>query len=171
MPRSPRWARKFFDDVVMTYDGDECLTWPYATIKGYGAMRVDGETVYVCRLAVKEPQPSPDHLVAHSCGRGQFGCVARNHLIWKTQKGNKADELLHGTRNFGERNGGATLTEPEVLETVELLKGPLTRADIGALYGVSREAVNEIAWGKNWGWLTGLKPKEKANAKTISSHQ
>ncbi len=148
------------------------MTWPYATIKGYGALRVDGKLEYVCRLTIKKPQPSPDHLVAHSCGRGQFGCVAKKHLIWKTQKQNKADELLHGTRNFGERNGRVVLTEPEVREIAALLaSGAHLQKDIAEAYGVCREAVSCIARGKNWGWLTGLKPKEKRNAETISSYQ
>lgn len=152
--RKPRWARKFFEEVVKSYDGDECLTWPYATVKGYGVLRVDGKLEYVCRLAIEEEQPSPGHVVAHQCGRGAFGCVAKRHLKWKTQKENIGDTLEHGTRSRGERNGQAALTEDDVREIRALLKGPVTRAAIGARFGVTREAINAIAWGNNWGWLS-----------------
>lgn len=149
-----RGAAAAFYAEAENYDGDECLLWPFARVRGYAVMRVDGETVYVCRRLMGAPQPGK--VVAHRCGQGQHGCVTKRHLRWSTQKDNVADTLAHGTRNRGQRNGRSSLKEREVLEIVELLKGPLTRAAIGERYGITREAVNSIAWGDNWGWLTGL---------------
>src|SRR5687767_14275504 len=55
-------AQRYFRDVVLSYDGDECLRWPYADDgKGYGVMRLDGKIAYVHRRVceyARGPAPS-----------------------------------------------------------------------------------------------------------------
>lgn len=153
-------ARDFFEIVIPAHDSDDCLLWPYANIKGYAAMRVNGETVYVSRLICPgEPGPGRN-IAAHTCGRGASGCVNKRHIEWKTQKENKDDELTHGTRNFGRRNGRVKLVEDEVLRIVRM-RGVLTYKEIGSLFGVSHGAVKDIMGGHNWGWLTGIKRRPR----------
>jgi len=165
--RKQRAPQKFFYDVVLNYEGDDCLIWPYAKTRGYGVIRIDDQLRYVSRLVAGDP-PFAGAKAAHTCGKGQHGCVAKRHIEWKTQKQNKADELIHGTRIFGARNGRVKLTESDVHEIRKLLKTAMRRVDIGDKFGVTREAINEIAWGKNWSWLT----TEGENHETHqSSHQ
>lgn len=149
-----RWAHKFFTEVVVPYNGDECLLWPFAAIKGYAVLRVDGKLEYVHRLLC-EGVPEGDKVQAlHRCGNGAQGCVTRRHLYWGSPQDNVDDTLKHGRRNRGNRNGSAVLTEDQVREIKGLLQNSgMTRAAIGERYGVSREAINEIAWKNNWGWL------------------
>jgi hypothetical protein len=146
--------QKFFCETVLNYDGDDCLLWPFANVRGY-AVRNDGNTtVYVSRELCERrhgPPPSPRHHAAHTCGRGQDGCVAQRHLVWKTPKQNKADELLHGTRNRGSRNGQAKLTEDQVRY---VLASSAANVALGRELGVCRETVRDIRRRRLWSWVT-----------------
>jgi hypothetical protein len=139
--------------VVLAYDGNECLIWPYARIKaGYAQL---GGGKYVHRLACEElygPPPTPEHEAAHSCGNGHLGCVAKRHLSWKTHAENMADKLIHGTHNRGERQGRSKLTEANVRE-IRQLNGIFLDREIAAIFGVSRGTINDIMRRTTWGWL------------------
>lgn len=55
---------------------------------------------------------------------------------------------------IGETNGMHILTEPEVIEVVDLLReGRLTHKEIGSIYNVSRSTIGHISQGKRWGHL------------------
>lgn len=88
-------ASSFYQEVVLQYDGYECLTWPYAcNADGYGMVWRDGKLNNVHRLlceAIHGPPPTPDHQAAHSCGNGGLGCSTKRHLSWKTRIQNKED--------------------------------------------------------------------------------
>lgn len=87
-------VEKFYRDVVIKYEGDECLSWPYAATDGYGVMGHNGKKVLVSRRVCEEvngPAPTPGHHAAHSCGKGHLGCVAKGHLSWKTPFENNQD--------------------------------------------------------------------------------
>lgn len=98
---SPGEALRFYREVVLPYDGDECLVWPYATkFDGYGMLWLAGRPHIVSRLVCEDangPAPTPKHDAAHSCGQGRLGCVAKRHLSWKTRLENVADSIAHGT--------------------------------------------------------------------------
>lgn len=150
-------ARRYFEEVVLAYDGDECLTWPYQRDShGYGRFDSEqGETRLVSRQvceAVHGPAPSPDHEAAHSCGRGDKACVTKRHLSWKTKTENEADKLVHGTAPRGERHGMAKLTNEQVFEIKRSSSVPLPI--LAERYGVSRTLICAIRKGRKWGWLT-----------------
>lgn len=138
---------RFYREVVLQYDGDDCLIWPFAiTPQGYGEIRVDGMTRGVHRRVCEEVNgvpPTPKHDAAHSCGHR--GCVTKRHLSWKTRLQNKADELTHGTRK-------AKLTKPEVLEILAL-KGVESQSTLGGIYGVSPSTISSIQTGRTWSYL------------------
>lgn len=143
--------RKFFGRAVVTHaDESACLTWPFATVKGYGVIRVAGKLEYVCRLVLGEP-PFPGATAAHSCGRGDQGCVNRHHLSWKSQRDNLADRVDHGTLNRGRRNGHAKLSEAQVLI---IYNSSARQVDLAATYGVSKSTIRDIRQRRNWSWLT-----------------
>lgn len=146
---------RFLREVVLPYQGTACLTWPFAKTAGYGVIWREAKLHVVSRLVCEErhgPAPTPEHEAAHSCGRGDHACVTGCHLDWKTPKQNKADELLHGTRNRGARNGQAKLTEVEARKILAL-KGQQTQRAIAAQFGVSHTAVGDIHRGERWPWL------------------
>lgn len=146
----------YFLNVVLPYEGGDCLVWPYGTNgAGYGQVTIDGVRCYVHRLSCEEengPPPSPDHEAAHSCGKGHLGCVSRKHLSWKTSAGNKADMVAHGTRNRGERHGQSKLTEESVKEILRL-KGVETQEVIAKRFGVAQTTVSHVMRGDSWAWL------------------
>ena len=145
---------RYFREVVMAYEGDDCLTWPFGKNSGYGIIWHDGRTHIVSRLVCEEwrgPPPTPRHEAAHSCGKGHLVCVTKGHLSWKTPVENQADKIIHGTHNRGERSGCAKLTASDVQE-IRSLSG-LSKADIARQFGVSQSRVSLIINRKAWGWL------------------
>lgn len=149
-------AQRFLAEVVLLYEGDDCLTWPYATdYHGYAQMTFDRTSRKVSRLVCAEangPPPTPKHDAAHSCGRGNRGCVTKRHLSWKTRKQNLADMIEHGTILRGARNPRSKLTETDV-RAIRALRGERTLVEIGTLFGVANQTINNIFQGKSWGWL------------------
>ncbi len=153
---SPGVPERFYREVVLTYEGNECLIWPYSrTTGGYGELQNNGKTKVVSRRICEETHgapPTPDHEAAHSCGKGQYGCVTKAHLSWKTPLENTADQLAHGTRRRGELHDMAKITEVEAREILAL-KGKFRQGEIACRYGISRSAVGFIHSGRNWGFI------------------
>lgn len=148
---------RFIHEVALQHTSDECLTWPFGKNSyGYGKVWVDGKYVgthrYVCELAHGCP-PTPEHQASHSCGRGHDACIAPEHLSWKTRTENKADELLHGTRNRGGRNGQAKITEAEAREILAL-NGMESKRHLAERFGVSPMTVRNIHAGRSWAWIS-----------------
>ena len=147
---------KFYRDVVLAYEGDNCLTWPFGTNgKGGATIFVDGHNRLVSRLICKEVHGDPPtlaHEAAHSCGMGHLACVAKTHLSWKTPAGNQADKIAHGTTNRGERQGRSKLKEYEVRKIREL-RGIVSQTEVAKEYGIARAHVASIQTGRSWGWL------------------
>jgi hypothetical protein len=135
------------EKTVLTYEGDECLIWPYAkAANGYGRIRIDGRTrvvsQVVCEMAHGD-KPTNKHQAAHSCGNGMDGCVTKRHLSWKTRKENEADKLLHGTRHRGDQNRLAKISEENVAEVLSL-RGKLSQQKIASMFGISQQLVSMI---------------------------
>lgn len=150
-----RRAQRYYREVVLSYSGDECLTWPFTTIKGYGAILLDNRKQIVSRLVCEEehgPAPTATHEAAHSCGRGQFGCVAKAHISWKTPIENAADKIMHGTVSRGPSHGKSKLSEADVRK-IRSLKGTASMNAIGRQFGVSAASIWQIFNGKAWAWV------------------
>lgn len=145
---------RFLRETVFHYEGDECLIWPFSRdSNGRGQIRYNGRLRIVSRIVCTEAHgPAPNLDAAHSCGNGHLGCVTKRHLSWKTPKGNKADELIHGTRIRGERHTSAKLTENDVL-AIRALQGRLLQREIAAQFGVTAQTVSSIHKKRKWGWL------------------
>lgn len=147
---------RYYREVVLSYDGDDCLPWPYSNNgEGYGQIKRDGRYQLVSRLVCEEehgPPPTPGHEAAHSCGHGSDLCCTKRHLSWKTPIQNAADKVVHGTHVRGERQWMAKLKEPEVRQ-IMALKGVLFQREIADQFGVSRRNVSDIHAGKTWAHL------------------
>lgn len=147
---------RYFRQVVLAYEGDECLTWPYArATNGYGHLKRDGRTYSVHRLVcieVNGPPPSQEHDAAHACGNGHLACCTKRHLSWKTPKENEADKLLHDTHQRGERNPQSKLTTDAVL-AIRALHGHRTQILIAQQFNISQNCVSQIIRRVAWSWL------------------
>ncbi len=146
--------QRYFQEVVLPYEGNDCLTWPYSrTSYGYGTVYQDGEMKYVHNLiceAESGPRPTPSHEGAHGCGQGHNGCVAKRHIRWATSAENKADMVIHGTDNRGERCGTSKLTTDQV---VEIRRSTTPNADLAKKFGVRTDAVRRARKGQTWGHI------------------
>ena len=143
---------RFYRDVVLAYDGTECLIWPYGRSKS-GYVTMGGKIV--SRLVCEEehgPPPTPEHEAAHSCGKGDKGCLTRRHLSWKTSSENHADKLLHGTHNRGEQSPLVKLTEANVRE-IRALRGIVSQDKMAERFGVHPGTIQSIHDGRTWAWL------------------
>jgi hypothetical protein len=144
---------KYFEDVVIPFYGDECLSWPYST-NGVGYGTLNGK--YVHRLACERasgPPPTPKHEASHLCGNGHLRCVNPRHLAWKTRSENHADKINHGTHSRGERHYSCKLKEAQVREILSL-KGKETQAVIAKKFGIGQTTVSHIMRRDSWGWLS-----------------
>lgn len=158
MSRRERYgaAQRFFCEVVMNYDGEDCLPWPFARdTKGYALMRdpTAGHRLRnVHRRLCEEkhgPPPSPDHEAAHTCGRGLHGCVNRNHLVWATRKENHQHKAQHGTLQAGEKHPHAKISETQALEILSL-KGHEPAHAVAARFPIGKSTIYDIWAGRSW---------------------
>lgn len=138
------------------YGGDECLIWPFGRHSdGRGGVKFRGVQQHahrvMCKLAHGEP-PTPKHEAAHSCGKGNEGCVNPRHLRWATHIENEADKVAHGTSPRGERQGSAKLTTSDVLQ-IRAMQGTASQAAIAAQFGVRQSTVFKIIHRQRWGHI------------------
>lgn len=89
--------------------------------------------------------PSDQHRAAHTCGRGNKGCVNPRHIVWKTQSECRLDELRDGRRKAYGKGGKITPTEADEIRALKHIKSP---SEIGLLYGLSDHRIGEILNGK-----------------------
>jgi hypothetical protein len=155
MPRTSKGIPMKWLMEHATYEGTDCLIWPFArNPDGYANMGGERPIRIMCRLAHGEASTKA-HQAAHSCGNGKGGCVHPKHLRWATRKENALDSLHHGTRARGEKQGHAKLTENQVREIRRLYNaGGISQSEIGRRFGVSVQAVWDITHFVNWKRLT-----------------
>lgn len=159
---TPTWIEPLtpiqeFVKVAAACKDDECLLWPFdAYDRSRIRVSVNGKTRnvfrYVCELAHGLP-PTPKHEAAHSCGRGDVGCVNGSHLRWDTKIGNQADRYVHGTHLRGDKNWCTKLSENDVREVRKLIAAGLSQTQISIKLSVNRNTVKNISTGRTWAWL------------------
>lgn len=145
----------FFQNTIALFDGDECLTWPFArTADGYCVMRLNGKTGIVSKYVCERfngPPPTPEHQAAHSCSNGHLGCVNRKHLSWMTPAENTADRIANGRRIPGGQPPGRRKLSPDDIDKIVKMRGSLSQKEIGRRFGVGQTAISNIFSGKTWG--------------------
>ena len=137
---------------------DSCIEWPFPLLpNGYGNVRlfydqqVVGAHVAIC-LLTRGPKPTPKHHAAHSCGNRE--CVNPGHLRWATPKQNNLDKQLHGTRQNGENNPLATISNAQALS---IAADSRPYKEIAASTGATLNIVKQIKAGTTWSSITGIK--------------
>jgi hypothetical protein len=145
---------RFYSEVVVPYEGKECLYWPFAKNgSGYAEMSAGaGRITYVHRLSCEAengPAPSDSHAARHKCGNGHLGCVARKHMEWGTLAENQRDRVSHGTDIRGEKHPLRKLSSADVA-TIRSIGRARTQASIASDFGVSRATIGDILSRKRW---------------------
>jgi hypothetical protein len=72
------------------------------------------------------------------------------NLAFGTRRENMADAVAHGTVRKGSAMSHARLSEDDVLTIGRLRASGLTQREVGAHFGVTREAISRIEQGRNW---------------------
>lgn len=149
--RTPPGAPKqFLDETVLTYDGTDCLIWPFArNSAGYGHMLVNGHNQLIHRIACEHRHgAAPDGTwAAHSCGNGHLGCCNQMHVRWAQPIENSNDTLLHGRRVRGERQHMAKLT-PDIVRAIR--SSSETEGALAERYGCTQSNIHYVRSGKTW---------------------
>jgi len=136
---------------------DECWEWTGALDNnGYGKIKegVRGSKMLLAhRLSWGlENGPIPKgKCVLHLYDNPR--CVNPAHLFLGTQADNLHDMAKKGRSRRGERHGRAKLTEQDVHEIRQMLKGGIFQRVIAEKYGVTRATIGAINTGKSWAWL------------------
>lgn len=151
-------ARKDWLIERASYDGEECLIWPYAHVRGYGHFVVYQTKFYahrfMCELINGSP-PTPEHQASHECGNGHKGCVHPKHLSWKTQSENQLDRRQHGTMARNSLGRVGKLSQA-VVEKIRSLAGTKTQDEVAAMFKITRGHVQFIQSGKSRVRIFGL---------------
>lgn len=156
-PLKPRPEERLaFLGGLKGHDGDECIMWPYA--KGRGSIRYGGRqrtaSNAMCEIAYGPPQPG--HEVAHSCNRGDEGCVNPRHLRWATHTENMGDKFVHGTQPRGETHYKSVITAEIALA---IFNAGEPHPAVAKRFGVSRSVVATIKSGASWSHVTGYRKR------------
>lgn len=137
----------------VSFDGQDCLKWPFSGARGRGALSYKGKRMYAARAMcelVHGPAPSPAHEAAHSCGNGHDGCVHPQHLSWKTRQENRRDCIEHGTSFRGNKNASAgKLTYDQAVE-IRTRRGIDTADVLAKRYNVSPTAIYLVWKGQTF---------------------
>ena len=98
----------------------------------------------MCFLAHGEP-PTPDHVAAHSCGKGRDGCVHPKHLRWATSSENALDLSVH--REAGIVPPAPARLSSEDCRNIAGLRGKERLKVTAARFGISESMVCRIQRG------------------------
>lgn len=149
VPMPERGSRQAWLRDHVSWQSDECLTWPFARHpSGRSTLGDKKPSRIMCELA-HGPAPSPLHVAAHSCGKGHEACVSPRHLRWATPAENVDDMRRHGTMCRGEAIAWSKLTEADVL-AIKQLEGHARLSDVARRFDISPPHVKKIWSGLIW---------------------
>lgn len=154
----PGEPQRWIDVVALKFTGDECLTWPFGRVNGYGLVRSPRgfrkfASAYICELA-HGPPPAPYYEAAHWCGEGRRGCVNPRHIRWATPKENTADKVRHGTHIRPPSNRGVSLFKDATIQAIrDAAAAGDSEETIAARMGVGVRPIRKILTREWFGWL------------------
>lgn len=139
---------RYLREIILPFDQDACILWPFGHNAGYGSVYIDGQFHHVHRFVCEHawgPPPEPDLYAAHRCG--VRSCCSKQHLRWATPAENSFDRIGHGTVP-------SRLNPDQVREIRSLHKqGKLGHKRLADRFGVTKNAIKCILDRKTWAWL------------------
>lgn len=144
----------YLRSIIGTTETD-CIISPFGQDSlGYAKTVVLNGRIVRGHVAVTElahgPHPRDRPMAAHSCGKGQTGCVNPNHLRWATGSENAMDKLLHGTSNRRANSALNLLTE-DAVRYIRKMNGVIEHADLARAFGLTVGAVRNVLHRSIWG--------------------
>ena len=133
---------------------DECWPWKgMVNQRGRARLLEHGKLVIASHVAWflhHGRWPASQQVVRHSCDNP--GCLNPGHLLLGTQADNVADMMNRGRHRpvFGEKHPRAKLTDENVRVIRVLLADGEPKLRIASRFGISRHAIQRIAWGRGW---------------------
>lgn len=135
-------------------DENGCWMWQGKTKTGdYGTLSINHKTTMVHRLSYEMHKGEiPEGLmVCHKCNVKL--CINPDHLYVGTHNDNMRD-MADSDVMKGEANPKSILTQSQVVEIKQMIKDrKVVYRKIAETYGVSRQAIKDIASGRTWSWL------------------
>lgn len=130
---------------------DEC--WPWLGGRGpagHGWFSVKSVDILAHRWLWRHLHgPIPEGLVVrHSCDNPP--CCNPAHLLIGTQLDNITDRETRGRTAKGSSHYRAKLTESDVREIREGLRGGVSRTALAQHFGVSRATIRQVGTGQSW---------------------
>lgn len=137
---------------------DECWNWTACRDGGggYGQFKTGARSskahrvsAYITGLIPSIKSISPNDQVLHTCDNP--ACQNPEHFFIGTQKNNMQDKASKGRQAKGVENGGARLTEQDVLEVRRFYaQGGVSYRDLAKVYGVGIAQISNIVNRKRW---------------------
>ena len=153
----PRDFQSRFWDNIKKNEND-CWIWQgdFHAVTGYGRITIDKKSKLVHRVAYEAVNGEiPDGLmVLHSVNCTSRLRINPDHLRVGTHDDNMKDMVSMSRSQRGDKNTNTILTESQVLEIKQKIRSrKVFYRTIAAEYGVSRQAIKDIALGRTWKWL------------------
>ena len=148
-------VERFWERVSKTTDG--CWLWSGGHAGGkrrpnwiYGVMMISGQQTLAHRFSyeIHIGKIPPGAMVCHKCDVPR--CVRPDHLFLGSSKDNIADRQAKGRSARGEAIGNSKLSAQEVVEIKMLVAANVGYTAIGRRFGVSHQAVRNIARKNTW---------------------
>jgi len=121
---------------------------------GYGYLRINKHNEFAHRASYAHHNgvEIPEGLmVCHTCNVRR--CINPEHLYLGTHNDNMRD-MAQSNVMKGEDNPKALLTKEQVIEIKQhISERRIVYREIGRMYGVSRQAIKDIATGRTWAWV------------------
>jgi predicted XRE-type DNA-binding protein len=134
--------QRYFDEVVVPYDSDECLIWPFAKYDNYGSARLASgiKGIHRAICTVKHgPPPTPQHQAAHSCH--VKGCVNGRHIHWLTPAENMQEN--------GPRKKRTSIMENKLRAWLDEQPRSLTQAKLAEALEVHPSYISDLISPRN----------------------
>jgi len=142
--------KKRFWAKVQKGSEDECWEWQGALRVGYGAFKLNGDTLgahCVAHFLATGDRPS---MVCHHCDNR--ACCNPKHLYSGTRSSNMKDAFRRGRMKLPTQK----LTPEQVFSILEEYEETPNCVTIAKRYGVDRRTIGRIVAGTSYGWLTGI---------------
>jgi len=159
MIKYPNLRERFWSKVDLFFGitDEDCWNWLGAMhFGGYGNMTLgNSKNVRSTHVSWYLKHGSwPPNCLLHLCDNP--ACVNPSHLKPGTMKQNTQDMISkQRDRMIGSRQPIALLNEIKVKEIIIHLNNGLSCTDIGKLYGVKRQTISNIKFGRGWNHVSG----------------